>query len=380
MNIDFGSRIDKLLIETGGCPFITSKIEDIYYFSGFGGDFAFIIISHPKSFLLTVKMFEEEIKEVDSSLFNVIILERKDIFSKIVDILLDIEGRDVFVSSTETRLYNFISVIESAKKRNLFGLNKKLLSLREDHFSVADFKVFFKENLTWKVRAVKDNYEIQTIRDNLVLSDEGFIYLMNKIKPGMREYEVAAELEYYLRYKGADGVSFPTIIASGYRSSIPHARASSKVIQNNEPIVIDFGIKKHAYCTDTTRTVFLGKPTQEFVDTYKVVLEALNEGISCIKDGVSTSYVNSKVREVISKYGLGDYFIHSTGHGVGLEIHEAPILDSSNDEVLKEGMVVTIEPGIYIPGKFGVRIENMVLVKKGSCEVLTMLSTDLLVL
>ncbi|MGC8869727.1 MAG: M24 family metallopeptidase [Brevinematia bacterium] len=380
MKPNYSSRIDRLLIETGGCPFITSKAEDIYYFSGFEGDFGFIVLSHPKSFLLTIKMFEEETKVVDTNLFNVIVLDRKEIFKKIVDILLELDGKDIFISSTNTNLYNFIQVIESAKDKKLFGFNKKLLSLREDHFSVANFRVFFKENLTWSVRSVKDNYEISKIKENLTLSDEGFIYLMKKVKPGMREHEVAAELEYYLRYKGAEGVSFPTIVASGYRSSIPHGRASSKVIQSGEPVVIDFGLRKDMYCTDTTRTVFFGNPPQEFVDTYKVVLEALNEGISCIKEGVSASFVDNKVRGVISKYNLGDYFVHSTGHGVGLEIHEAPMLNSSSNEILKEGMIVTVEPGIYIPGKFGIRIENMVLVKKDSSEVLTTLGTDLLVL
>lgn len=372
------SRIDKLLISTAGNPFITSKPEDLFYFSGFTGDFGYVVLDNQKSHLITVKMFEEEAKNsVDKSLFEIHIVERKDIFPKIVDVLLEAGSEDIYICSTDTRLSGFISVVESAKDKKLFGLNKKLLSLRDDHFSIGNVKVFFKEEITQKIRAIKDAGEMEIIRNNMLLSDEGFLYILKIIKPGMTELQVSAELEYYLKSKGAEGMSFPTIVASGSRSSIPHARSSTKVISNGEPVVIDFGIKKSMYCTDTTRTIFIGQPSQKFKDTYNVVLEALNEGIAVAKAGVSVSEVDRKVRGVIERNGLGEYFIHSTGHGVGLEIHEYPYLSQWNNYELQEGMVVTIEPGVYIPGEFGIRIENMVLIGKNSCEVLTNLKTDL---
>lgn len=373
----FKSRIDKLLISTGGNPFITSKPEDLFYFSGFTGDFGYIVLDNQRSHLITVKMFEEEAMNfVDKSLFDIHIVEKKDIFSKIVDVLLSIGSEDIYICSNDTRLSGFISVVESAKDKKLFGLNKKILSLRDDHFSIGNVKIFFKEEITQKVRAIKDADEIETIKNNILLSDEGFLYILRVVKPGMTELQVAAELEYYLKSKGAEGMSFPTIVASGSRSSMPHARSSNKVILNGEPVVIDFGIKKDMYCTDTTRTIFIGQPSQKLKDTYNVVLEALNEGIASARAGISVGEVDRKVRSVIQRSGLGDYFIHSTGHGIGLEIHEYPYLSQWNDYELQEGMVVTIEPGVYIPGEFGIRIENMVLIGKNSCEVLTNLKTD----
>ncbi len=375
------SRIDKLLISTAGNPFITSKVEDLYYFSGFTGDFGFMIVSQAKSHLITTKMFEEQAKnEVDQSLFNIHITSKEDVFSKIVEILLENEYGEIFISSTDTRLSNFISVIEAAKNKRLLGLNKKILSLRDDHFSVGNIKVFFKEYLTQKIRMIKEKEEIEKIKSNQLLADEGFLYLLKLIKPGISEIQLSAELEYYLKLKGAEGMSFPTIIASGKNSSLPHAKTSLKVISKDEPLVIDFGIKKDHYCTDTTRTVFIGKPPQKFIDTYNIVLEALNEGISFVKEGIKSEELDRKVRNTIEKYNLGEYFIHSTGHGVGLEIHEMPTISPNSQQELKEGMIITIEPGIYIPGEFGIRIENMVLVKKNSCEVLTKLGTELLTL
>lgn len=378
MKPNYKGRIDKLLITTAGNPFITSKPEDLFYFSGFDGDFGFIILTQPKSYLITTRMFINEANKVDTSLFEIHLVEKEKIFSTIADILVSTESGEIFISSTDTRVSNFINVIESAKEKKLLGLNKKLLSLRDDHFAVGNVKVFFKENLTHKVRMIKDSQEIETIKSNLLLSDEGFLYLLKVIKPGMTELQVSAELEYYLKSKGAETTSFQTIVASGQRSSIPHGRATNKVITSNEPILIDFGIKKDAYCTDTTRTIFLGNPSQKFKDVYNIVLEALNEGINFAKEGIKAEELDNKVREVINKYGYGEYFTHSTGHSVGLEIHEYPTISKGTSQELKEGMIITIEPGIYIPGEFGIRIENMILIKKNSCEVLTNLPTELI--
>ncbi len=382
MNVDkFRKRIDTLLMKTGGKTFVTSKPEHVYYFSGFTGDYALMIIGYKSNHIITTGMFEEQVyNEVDSSLFNIHVVNKREINPLVVDILLENESEEICISAQDTTIGSFVSVIESAKDNKVFGVNKKLISLRDDHFAVGDIKIYFSENYPLVVRAVKDKEEIEIIKKNLLLSDEAFLYTLRVIKPGMTEIEVAAEFEYYSRKKGAEGVSFPTIVASGSRSSIPHAIASNKVINNNEPIVIDFGIKLDRYCTDTTRTVFVGKPSDKFVETYKIVLDAMNEGIAMIKEGVKASDVDSKVRGYLAKYGLDKYFLHGTGHGVGLEIHEIPTLNEASNDVLGEGMVVTVEPGVYFKNEFGIRIENMVLVKKNSAEVLTTLPTELLVI
>ncbi|MCX8028996.1 MAG: aminopeptidase P family protein [Brevinematales bacterium] len=377
----YRSRIDRMLIQTAGSPFITSKLEDLFYFSGFTGDFGYLVLSNPKSYLITTKMFLNEVNSsVDTSIFDVRLVDKSKIFSELIDILIDIQSPEIFICSTNAGVSNFIKVIDTAKDKRLFGLNKKLLSLRDDHFSVGNVKIYFREYLSDKVRSVKDENELNILRNNLLLSDEGFLYILKFIKPGVTEREISIEMEYYLKLKGADEMSFQTIVASGIRSSMPHGRASNKVISNGEPIVIDFGIKKDMYCTDTTRTVFLGTPTQKMKDVYNIVLEALNEGIAYVRSGIKIEDLDKRVRSVIEKYGYGEYFTHSTGHGVGLEIHEYPFISKDNEDELKEGMVVTIEPGIYIPNEFGVRIENMVFVKKNSSEVLTSLTTDMIIL
>ena len=381
MNVNkFKKRIEALLMKTGGRTFITSKSEHIYYFSGFTGDYALMIIGYKSNHIITTEMFEEQVyNNVDSSLFNIHVVKKKEINPLVVDILLENESEEICISSQDTTINSFVSVIEAAKDNKIFGVNKKLISLRDDHFAVGDIRIYFSENYPLVVRAVKDEEEIEIIKRNLLLSDEAFLYTLRMIKPGMTEIEVAAEFEYYSRKKGAEGVSFPTIVASGSRSSVPHATASSKVINNNEPIIFDFGIKMDRYCTDTTRTIFVGKPSDKFVETYKIVLDAMNEGIAIIKEGVKASDIDSKVRGYLAKYGLDSYFIHGTGHGVGLDIHELPTLNETSNDILKEGMIVTVEPGVYFKNEFGIRIENMVLVRKNSAEVLTTLPTELLV-
>jgi Xaa-Pro aminopeptidase len=372
-------RIDNLLIKVGGKTFITSKPENILYFSGFTGD-GILVLGYKSLHIITYDMFEEQVyKEVDSSVFNIHITKKDKTNSLLVDVLLENESEEICISSQDTTVGSFVSVIEAAKDRKIFGVNKKLISLRDDHFAVGGIKIYFPETCPLAVRAVKDREEIEIIKRNLLLSDESFLYTLRIVKPGMTEIEVAAEFEYYSRKKGAEGVSFPTIVASGPMSSMPHATASSRVIGNNEPIVMDFGIKLDGYCTDTTRTIFVGKPDNRFVETYKVVLDAMNEGIAVIKEGVKASDVDSKVRGYLAKYSLDKYFIHGTGHGVGLEVHELPTLNASSNDVLKEGMIVTVEPGVYFKNEFGIRIENMVLVNKNSSEILTTLPTDLLV-
>ena len=173
-------------------------------------------------------------------------------------------------------------------------------------------------------------------------------------------------------------MSFPTIIASGARSALPHGRASAQAIPAGAFVVCDFGVILSGYCSDQTRTVWIGKPSQEARRTYDAVREAQQAGIDAVKPGVMVGEVDAAARKVLRKAGLGRFFTHSTGHGVGLEIHESPRVAQGQREILQPGMVITIEPGVYFPGKWGVRIEDMVAVTAGGCEVLTPTSKDFL--
>jgi Xaa-Pro aminopeptidase len=230
------------------------------------------------------------------------------------------------------------------------------------------------------IRALKDKEEIARLRAAVRLGCSLFEIARRTIAPGIRESQVAAELEYEARLGGAEGMSFPSIVASGKRSALPHGVASRAAIPSRGFVVCDFGVILAGYCSDMTRTVHVGRPTVEAQRVYAAVLEAQLAAIATAGDGVSVREVDEAARKSLQKRGLASYFSHSTGHGVGLEIHEAPRIAASRSETLRAGMVVTIEPGVYIPGNFGVRIEDMIVVTEKGCEVLTTAPKQLMLL
>ena len=233
------------------------------------------------------------------------------------------------------------------------------------------------ECLMDKLRMIKDDGEINNIRKACEITDNCFEFLTKYIKPGMTEIEIAKKIEqYYL--ENADGNSFDTIVASGENSSKPHAIPSDRKIEEKDIIVIDMGSKYNGYCSDMTRTIFVGEPTNDQKKIYNLVLENQKKVLDEMKDGAN---IRDLTKIVTSNFKLYDYdLVHALGHGVGLEIHEDPVLRTTNDNNLKEKMVVTDEPGIYIAGNFGVRIEDTVLIKKEKNEVLTKSSKDYIII
>jgi Xaa-Pro aminopeptidase len=229
-------------------------------------------------------------------------------------------------------------------------------------------------------RMLKDAEEIEQIRAAIFLGADLFEVILNTIRPGVKENDVAAELEYAARKAGAEGMSFPTIIAGGERSSLPHGRASEAPIPGSGFVVCDFGVILAGYCSDMTRTVFVGRPAGEARRVYEAVRRAQQAAIEAVRPGVTVGEVDEAARKLLKKINLDRYFTHSTGHGVGLEIHEPPRIAAGQAEVLRPGMVITVEPGVYIPGKFGVRIEDMVVVTERGCQVLTPTSKTLIAL
>jgi Xaa-Pro aminopeptidase len=225
---------------------------------------------------------------------------------------------------------------------------------------------------------VKDEEELGCIRAAVKLGATLFDRALQVLRPGIKEAEVAAEMEYTARKAGAEEMSFPTIIASGARSALPHGRASNQVVKPGGFVVCDFGVILAGYCSDQTRTVWVGSVSEEARKAYEAVREAQQAAIDAVRPGIQVGVVDEAARKVLRKAGLGRYFTHSTGHGVGLEIHESPRVASGQKEVLRSGMVITIEPGVYFPGEWGVRIEDMVVVTASGCEVLTPTSKDFL--
>jgi Xaa-Pro aminopeptidase len=225
--------------------------------------------------------------------------------------------------------------------------------------------------LVERARMVKDAAEILRIRQAVELGASLFRIARQKIRPGVSEVEVAAAMEYEARCSGAEGMSFPTILASGIRSAMVHGRASNARIPRRGFVVCDFGVILAGYCSDRTRTVHVGRPSPAARQLYAAVREAQQAGIAAVRPGVTAAEVDGAARRVLRQRKLARYFTHSTGHGLGLEIHEAPRLAAGQTQTLEPGMVITIEPGAYIPGKWGVRIEDVVVVTSSGCEVLT---------
>ena len=286
------------------------------------------------------------------------------------------------------------------RKGLLAGLAERLGSRRKrargwtvgieaEHFTVAEKKrltrllpsgIKLKDAppIVERARMVKDADELNRIRAAVALGARLFDRTLEVLRAGVTETEVAGEMEYAARRAGAQEMSFPTIIASGPRSALPHGRASDQPIAPGGFVVCDFGVILAGYCSDQTRTVWVGSASAEALRVYEAVRESQQAAIDVVRAGIPVSVVDEAARKVLRKAGLGRYFTHSTGHGVGLEIHEAPRVAAGQQEILQAGMVITIEPGVYFPGKWGVRIEDMVAVTVSGCEVLTPTRKDFL--
>ena len=221
--------------------------------------------------------------------------------------------------------------------------------------------------------------ELDNIKMAAKIADEAFQHILKCIKVGVRERDIALELEYFMKKNNASSVSFDTIVASGIRSSMPHGVASDKIIEYGDVVTLDYGALYNNYCSDMTRTVFVGEPNRDLLKIYDIVKKAQLEGINRVKDGVMASDVDKAARDIIRESGYGDYFGHALGHGVGMEVHEQPGVSKRSDIMLEDGMVITIEPGIYVPNLGGVRIEDMVVVRDDVPEVLTKSSKDIFI-
>ena len=234
------------------------------------------------------------------------------------------------------------------------------------------------DGLVDRLRAVKDASEIERIRDAARVGSEVMEETIRLVRPGVTELDLAAEIGYRMRRKGASGESFEAIVASGPRSALPHARPTSRQIGKNELVVLDLGAILRRYCSDLTRTVYVGRAPSRIRRWYQAVLEAQAAGRDIVRAGVTTGAVDTATRGVLQRKGLGRYFVHSTGHGIGLEIHEDPRLARGQKALLEAGNVITLEPGIYVEGVGGIRIEDDAVVTPRGAEILTTVPRELL--
>jgi Xaa-Pro aminopeptidase len=321
----------------------------IRYFSGFSGDSGFLVVSENGIQLLVDSRYTEQAKQ---QCFNIEIIEFKtDLWSKLKQLLgtkkIGFDGEYFNYNDYENLVK--ISAMEKLKNISLTAL-----------------------------RAIKENCELELIKKAVSISDQAFANLIKQIKVNMTEQELAAILEYEMRKLGSEKVAFETIVASGTRSALPHGIATTKKIEKGDFVTFDFGATYGGYCSDITRTVVIGEAAKWQKELYNIVLNAQKLGCESVKSGMKASELDHIVRKNIEKSGYGKYFGHGLGHGVGLEIHENPFVSGRDSTKLQPNMVITIEPGIYIPGKGGLRIEDTVIVENNKGNVLTSFDKQML--
>lgn len=275
-------------------------------------------------------------------------------------------------------------------KRNQGGSNGKVRIALEDTMNLARYmklceacKAYSFEPASDSIntcRMVKDDAELARLAKAEAIGDAAFSYILDRIKPGITEAEIALELEFYMKRQGASRLSFDTIAASGSNSSMPHAQVTNRRVEKGDFVTMDFGCVYQGYCSDMTRTVAVGTPTEEMKKVYQIVLDANLRAMDSIREGVRCSEIDAVARDYIRDCGYGAYFGHGLGHGVGLDIHEEPRFSPKCDVITRENMVITDEPGIYLPGRFGVRIEDLVVVKKDGFETLSRSDKKLIIL
>ena len=356
MNQQRFDRLNGILQDNGLDGILISKKENYTYLSGFNGSAATLFITPRQKIIFTDPRYTEQGK-FQAKDFTLITYKNnflEELKKKLHELEINTLGFESEVLSYKT--YQEYS-------KNLTGFHLTPLGREID-----------------RLREVKDPEEIDKIKNAVRLADLAFSNVLPYIKEGVMELEIASEIEYFLKKNGARGTSFETIVASGWRSSLPHGVASEKKIQKGDPIVLDFGAYLDDYCSDMTRTVFLGEPTEEMKKIYNIVQKAQISGAQGIIKGMTAKEADSIARRYIERLGYGDRFGHGLGHGVGLEIHEGPTLSYRGDAVLENGMVVTVEPGIYVPDLGGVRIEDMVVIQDQTPHILTASTKEMVIL
>lgn len=339
------------------CALIISP-ENRKYFTGFESSDGFLITSENRAVFITdgryIEAAEKQISNCEVKLLG-------KTYPQIAEILKEMNCNRLLVESTRMTVSTYNS---------LKGVLKKIPVSTDTTL----------DTIINTLRSVKTEFEVESIIKAQRIAEDAFNHILNFIKVGVTEKEIALELDFYMLHHGGEGLSFETIAVSGANSSMPHGVPSNKKIENGDFITMDFGTIINGYHSDMTRTVAVGFATDEMKNVYDTVLKAQQNCLDNIKAGISCKDGDEFARSVIRNAGLGQYFTHSTGHGVGVEIHEFPNLSPASDSVLQVGDIVTVEPGIYIPEKFGVRIEDMALITENGCSNLTNAKKDLIIL
>ncbi|MDC3414420.1 Xaa-Pro peptidase family protein [Aquibacillus sp. 3ASR75-11] len=339
-------NVDAILITNG---------KNRRYLTGFTGTSGVVLVTHEQALFITDFRYIEQANE-------------------------QIEGFDII----EHKQSIVKEVAEQLSNRNIskVGFEKDDLTyaIFEQYKEAVNGAFIPVSGIVERLRLIKSDDELQILKDAAQIADKAFKHILTFIKPGVKEIDVSNELEFFMRKEGATSSSFDIIVASGVRSALPHGVASTKVIEAGELVTLDFGALYKGYCSDITRTVAVGEISKELKTIYDTVLEAQKRGMDGIKAGITGADADALTRDYIKEKGYGDFFGHSTGHGIGLDVHEGPGLSFRTNKPLEPGMVVTVEPGIYVPNVGGCRIEDDTIVTKDGNERITHSPKELITL
>ena len=353
------NNLQKLIKEKGnGYAALIISPENRKYFTGFDSSDGYLLVSGERAVFITDGRYIEA-AEKQISVCEVQLLGKT--YPQISGILDEMGCRHLLVESTRMTVATYNS-LKGVLKNTTISTDTTL------------------DTIINTLRAVKTEEEVEQIVKAQRIAEDAFNHILDFIKVGVTEKEIALELDFYMLSHGGEALSFETIVVSGANSSMPHGVPSDKKIENGDFITMDFGTVVGGYHSDMTRTVAMGFATDEMKEVYNTVLNAQNNCLEQLKAGTSCKDGDELTRSVIRNAGYGQYFTHSTGHGVGIEIHEFPNLSPLSDTVLQSGNIVTVEPGIYIPGKFGVRIEDMAYITPDGCRNLTNAPKELIIL
>jgi len=343
------ARLEGFLQEAGldGC--LISETCSLRYFTGFSGGEGFALFCGSKSFLITDSRYTTQAG-------------------------IECPEAEIVLTTPEEPAYVLAGRLCSEYSVRRIGFEDEDMSCR----TYSNFIRFMNNaefvpasSMLMKMREVKSAGEIALLSKAEEIGSQAFSHVMEVLRPGMTELAAAAEIEGFMKKCGAEKLSFDTIVGSGYRSALPHGMASEKKLETGDLVVMDFGCVYHGYCSDMTRTAVVGEPSEKQRTIYNIVLEAQEKAISMIKPGVCCHDVDDAARTIIGNAGYGEYFGHGLGHSVGLFIHEEPRFSKLDNTILKPGMVITVEPGIYLPGEGGVRIEDLIAVTEDGYHNLT---------
>jgi Xaa-Pro aminopeptidase len=347
------TKLREALTTEGLDAILITQPENRRYLSGFTGSAGVLLISQEQAVLATDFRYYEQ---VDKQAPNFRLAKITDKFKTLLPELVHEVG---------------------AKRVGFESAHLTVDQYKEWEEVAEDFKLVPAKELVEGIRAVKDENELSKIKNAIALADQAIAHIVGFIEPGMTEKEVAWELEVFMRTHGAEKLAFDLIVGSGPNGAMPHATVSERVIRAGEPIVMDLGARIDGYNSDLTRTVCAGRPADKFKEIYDIVLEAQLTAEQSIRPGMTGKQADSIARKVIEEAGHGEHYGHGLGHGVGLAVHEKPGVGRLSEDVLEPGMVFTVEPGIYLPGWGGVRIEDIVVMREDGVEVLTQASKEL---